>query len=94
MFPLRNMTAKSICSAMLNMFQYTAMGTSVTLVFSDNASYFKASLTKEFMSRLGVSPHFHVPGYPASTGLVERMCGTVKNLISKVAFEHPRKWPS
>jgi transposase len=79
---------------MLNMFQYTAMGTSVTLDSSDNASYFNASLTREFMSRLGVSPHFDVPGYPASTGLVERMCGTVKSLISKVAFEHPRKWPS
>ena len=91
-FPLRSVTAKNICLAMLNLFQYTSMGTNVTLVSSDNASYFKAALTREFMNRIGVSPRFHVPGYPSSTGLVERAIGSIKSLVAKVAAEHPKKW--
>jgi hypothetical protein len=93
-FPLRSVTAKNVCLAMLNLFQYTSMGTSVTLVSSDNASYFKAALTREFMNRIGISPRFHVPGYPSSTGLVERAIGSIKSLIAKVAAEHPKKWTS
>jgi hypothetical protein len=91
-FPLRSVTAKNICLAMLNLFQYTSMGTNVTLVSSDNASYFKAALTREFMNRIGVSPRFHVPGYPSSTGLVERAIGSIKSLVARVAAEHPKKW--
>jgi hypothetical protein len=93
-FPLRRVTAKSVCLAMINLFQYTSMGTSVTMVSSDNASYFKAALTREFMSRIGISPRFHVPGYPSSTGLVERAIGSIKGLVAKVAAEHPKKWTS
>jgi hypothetical protein len=31
---------------------------------------------------------------PQSTGDVERAVGTVKNMINKVAYEHPKKWPA
>jgi hypothetical protein len=68
------------------------MGTGVTLVSSDNASYFKAALTREFMNRIGISPRFHVPGYPSGTSLVERAIGSIRSLIAKVAAEHPEKW--
>jgi hypothetical protein len=57
-FHLCSVTAKNICQVMLKLFQYTSMGTSVTLVSSDNASYFKAALTSEFTHRIGVIPVF------------------------------------
>jgi len=71
-------------------FQYTSLGTSVTVVSSDNASNFTSQLTSEFMKRIGVSPRFHTPGYAASTGLVERAVQSVKNTISKVTSENPK----
>lgn len=36
-FPLRSVTAKNVCLAMISLFQYTSMGTSVTLVSSDKS---------------------------------------------------------
>jgi len=81
-----------VCSALLNVFQYTSLGTSVTVISSDNASNFTAQLTREFMKRIVISPRFHTPGYAAATGLVERAVQSVKNTISKVASENPRKW--
>jgi hypothetical protein len=92
--PLRSLTAKNVCMALLNVFQYTSLGTSVTVISSDNATNFTAQLTSEFMKRIGVSPRFHTPGYAASTGLVERAVQSVKNTISKVAYENPKKWTS
>lgn len=92
--PLQSLTAKNVCNALLNVFQYTSLGTSVTNVSSDNASNFTAQLTAEFMKRVVISRRFHTPGYAASTGLVERAVHSVKNTISKVACENPEKWTS
>ena len=41
---------------------------------------------------LGCSPRFNVPGRPQQTGLCERLIGTLKNMISKVAVDHPKSW--
>jgi hypothetical protein len=53
-------------------------------VSSDNGTNFTAALTREFMSRFGCSPRF--------TGLVERSVGTIKNMISKMAYTNPSQW--
>ena len=41
---------------------------------------------------LGCSPRFNVPGRPQQSGLVERLIGKLKNMISKVAADHPKSW--
>jgi hypothetical protein len=68
------------------------MGTSVTLVSSDNASHFEAALNRKFMTRIGMSPRLHVPGYSSSTGLVERAIGSIKSLVALVVSEHSQRW--
>jgi hypothetical protein len=91
-YPLRNLTAKSICLALINMFSYTGLSSEVTVMSSDNASYFKAELTREFLKRIGVSPRFHTPHASWSTGLVERHLQTVKRILEKLAVDHPKQW--
>ena len=41
---------------------------------------------------LGCSPRFNVPGRPQQSGLCERLNGTLKGMISKVAMDNPRSW--
>ena len=41
---------------------------------------------------MGCSPRFNVPGRPQQSGLCERLIGTLKQMISKVAMDHPRSW--
>ncbi len=91
-YPLRNITAKIICLALINMFSYTGLSAEVTVMSSDNASYFKAELTREFLKRIGVSPRFHTPHASWSTGLVERHLQIVKWILGKLAIDHPKQW--
>ena len=62
------------------------------VISSDNASNFKGNLTQEFLKRLGCCPRFSTPNHPPACGLVERLVGTIKSAVSKVAIEHPRQW--
>jgi len=57
-------------------------------ISSDNATNFTSKLNQEFLKRLG----FNTPGHPKSSGLVERMVGTIKNMINKVTHDHPKQW--
>jgi hypothetical protein len=58
--PLRSLSAKNICDALMCMFEITGVPAGMTIA-SDNATNFRASLTRELMSRLGVSPVFSTP---------------------------------
>ncbi|GFU07811.1 retrovirus-related Pol polyprotein from transposon 17.6 [Trichonephila clavipes] len=46
----------------------------------------------EFTKRIGSSPRFSCPGYPASNGLVERWNKVLKDMIHHVIREDPRSW--
>jgi len=61
-------------------------------ISSDNATNFTSKLNREFLKHLGCSSRFNTPGHPQSSGLVERMVGTLKNMINKVAHDHPKQW--
>jgi transposase InsO family protein len=61
-------------------------------ISSDNATNFTSKLNRELLKRVGCSPRFNTPGHPQSSGLVERMVGTIKNMIHKVAYDHPKRW--
>ncbi|GBM97350.1 hypothetical protein AVEN_228989-1 [Araneus ventricosus] len=59
---------------------------------SDRGTDFTSSLTEEFVNRIGSSPRFSCPGYPASNGLVERWNGVLKNMLHHIIREDPRNW--
>ena len=88
-FPLKSLTAKGVCDALLQLWMVTGIPNTVS---SDNATNFTSKLNQEFLKRMGCSPRFNTPGHPQSSGLVERMVGTIKNMINKVAFDHPKQW--
>ena len=88
-FPLKSLTAKCVCNALLQMFQTTGIP---SVIQSDCGTNFTSSLTKTFLSWLGCSPRFNVPGRPQQSGLCERLIGTLKSMISKVAIDHPKSW--
>jgi len=39
------------------------------IIYSDNGSNFRSSLTREFLTRLNISPVFSTPGHPNACGL-------------------------
>jgi transposase InsO family protein len=88
-FPLRTLTAKHVCEALLKLWMVTGIPMAIS---SDNATNFTSKLNRELLKRVGCSPRFNTPGHPQSSGLVERMVGTIKNMIHKVAYDHPKRW--
>jgi len=58
---LRTLTAKSVCNALLQVFQLVGIPSTIR---SDCASNFTSSLTTTFLKILGCSPNFNVPGRP------------------------------
>ena len=62
------------------------------VISSDNASNFRGKLITEFLNRLGCTPRFSTPAHPQACGLVERLVGSIKGVVSKIAAEHPKQW--
>lgn len=67
--PLKSLTARAICDALLEVWQFTGCSSYLS---SDLGSNLTAQLTKEFEKQTGCSPHFNSLYHPQSTGLVER----------------------
>jgi len=86
---LRTLTAKSVCNALLQVFQLVGIPPTIRSDW-DCASNFTSSLTTTFLKTLGCSPNFNVPGQPQQTGLCERLIDTLKNLINNVASDNPK----
>ena len=87
--PLRSLTARAICDALLEVWQFTGCSSYLS---SDLGSNLTAQLTKEFEKRMGCSPRFNSPYHSQSTGLVERYVGSVKRIISKLAMDYTKLW--
>ncbi|GFU75630.1 hypothetical protein TNCV_2863441 [Trichonephila clavipes] len=85
--PLRSLTAKNACDSLLQIFSRTGIP---SIIASDQGTNFKSALTQEFTKRIGSSPRFSCPGYPASNGLIERW--VLKDMIHHVIREDPRSW--
>ena len=88
-YPLRSLSAKNICESMLKTFSITGIPEVVIL---DNASYNRSALLGETMKRLGCSVRFSTPYHPQGHAPAERLIGSLKSMISKVAAEHPKQW--
>jgi len=88
-YTLKSLTAKSVCDALLELWQFTGCCSYVT---SDLGTNFTSQLTREFEKRMGCSPRFHSPWHPFSTGLAERAVGNVKTIVAKLAMDQPKQW--
>ena len=89
--PLRSLSAKNVCDALLNLFSITGVA-SQCVISSDQGPNFTAQITREFLKRLGVSPRFNTPGHPQASGLCVRLVQSTKNIIRKLAHSSPRSW--
>lgn len=87
--PLKSLTAKAVCDALLELWQFTGCRSYVS---SDLGSNFTSKLTREFEKRMGCSPRFNCAYHPSSTGLAERGVANVKQIISKLAADYPKSW--
>ncbi|GFT84596.1 retrovirus-related Pol polyprotein from transposon opus [Trichonephila clavipes] len=87
--PLRSLTAKNACDSLLQIFSRTGIP---SIIASDQGTNFKSALTQAFTKRIGSSPRFSCPGYPASNGLVERWNKVLKDMVHHVIREDPRSW--
>ena len=88
-FPLRTLSAKAVCEAIIQLWQFTGCADTVS---SDCGTNFTSQLTRVFMDRLGCSPRFATPGHPQACGLAQRMVATVKGMVSKMAADNPKTW--
>ena len=92
-FPLSKVNSRSICDALIKMFEITGLASEMVIT-SDNATYFRSSLMKEFMTRLGISPRFSTPYHPEGHSVAERGIQTIQSLVAKLASEHRNNWTS
>jgi hypothetical protein len=90
-FPLRKVTAASVCDCLVILFSYTNLP---SIISSDNATSFCIELNKEFLKRFNISPLFIIPTHDSANGLSERMVQNLKNMICKMAVDHKDRWPS
>ncbi|GFX04623.1 pro-Pol polyprotein [Trichonephila clavipes] len=79
--PLKSLTAKSTCEALLEIFSRTGIP---EVIVMDNATNFTASLTQEFLKILGACPRFSTPYHPEGNGLTERCNQTLKNMLHHI----------
>ncbi|GFX98558.1 hypothetical protein TNCV_1501361 [Trichonephila clavipes] len=87
--PLKSLTAKSTCEALLEIFSRTGIP---EVIVMDNATNFTASLTQEFLKILGACPRFSTPYHPEGNGLIERWNQTLKNMLHHIIREEGRSW--
>ena len=88
--PLRNLTAKSTCEGLLQVFARTGIP---SVLISDKATNNTAKFTAEFEKMLGVSPRFSTPFHPEGNGLAERHIQNVKNCLHHAITAFGNKWP-
>ena len=87
--PLRPLSAKNVRDSLPQLWMVTGVPTTVSC---DNASNLTSKVNHEFLKGLGCSLRFNTPGHPQSSGVVERILGTLNNMINKVAYDHSKQW--
>jgi hypothetical protein len=88
-YPLRSMTAKAVCDALLQLFFTFSIP---KIISPDCGSNFKSSLTQEMLKRLGCSPRFSSPGHTEAQGLTERYNQSIKSVLYKLVQSNPKGW--
>lgn len=89
-FPTRRETAQVVASVILENIipRYGIVNT----IDSDRGSHFVAQTLQNIIKALGIKWRLHTPWHPQSSGRVERMNKTLKNVLTKLIEETKLNW--
>ena len=84
-FPLRNITAKSVCDALINFFTNFGLP---SVIQSDQGSNFMSKLFKQLTSVLGIKHICSTAYHPESQGALERLHQSLKAMLRTYCEDH------
>lgn len=87
--PLRNLKAETIADAFIEIFSFTGLP---KVIRSDNMPSFRSELMTAMYKKLGIEPRYSAPFHFISHGSVERVQGTIENVLRKFVQDNPRQW--
>ena len=87
--PLRSITSTSVAEALFGAFSRVGLPRQI---LSDRGAQFTSELMRELFRLFGIDPITTTPYHPQSNGMCERLNGTLKTMLRKVAEERPRDW--
>jgi len=87
--PLKNCKAETVADELLRFFCDKGFCQTIT---SDNAGSFKAELLAAVEKKLGIQAKFSAPFHPASHGRVEKMNGSLLQMIRKFCYDEFIDW--
>ena len=87
--PLRHIDTVSIAEALVEIFCRVGVPKEI---LSDRGTQFKSDLMSEVHKLLSVKALYTSPYHAACNGMVERLNGTLKNMLKKTCMDHPEEW--
>ena len=87
--PLRDITTQAVSEALLNIFSRVGLPEEI---LSDGGPQFVSQVMELVLQTLGIRHSVSTPYHPQTNGLCERVNGTIKSLIQKVAHSNPSAW--
>ena len=87
--PLRNIDTVSVAEALVEIFCRVGVPREI---LSDRGTQFKSELMSEINRLLSIKALYTTPYHAACNGMVERLNGTLKNMLKKICIDHPNEW--
>ena len=86
---LKVTTTSVVAEELLNMFSRFGIP---KILLSDGGPQFTSAVMEEVLSILGISHSVTTPYHPEANGLCERVNGTIKSMLRKLAYDNPKSW--
>ena len=90
LIPLKNMTAKTICKSIFN--KWISQFGIPDRIHSDRGTSFENEILHELCALLGIRKSRSSPYYPQGDGIIERLFGTVKDMLYATAKSSSCEW--
>ena len=87
--PLRETTAVVVAEELVKFFSRIGIP---SILLSDGGPQFVADIMEAALQLLGIRHNLSTPYHPQTNGLCERVNGTVKSLVKKLARDNPTNW--
>lgn len=87
--PLKNITAPIIAEEFLKIFSRIGIP---SVILSDGGPQFVADLMEKVLLLLGIQHSVATPYHPQTNGLCEKINGTIKSLLTKIAHFNHKNW--
>ena len=87
--PLRDITTQVVSESLLTIFARVGLPSEI---LSDGGPQFVSQIMELVLQTLGIKHSVSSPYHPQTNGLCERVNGTIKSLLIKVAHSNPSAW--